>query len=449
MYDLIVIGAGPAGYVAAERAGEMGKSVLIIEKDQLGGVCLNTGCIPTKSMLFSAKLYSQALHAEVFGVGIENASFDYRAVRARTEALQADLRKGVAGLMKHAGATVVDGEATITAPGKVEVGGEVYEATNILIATGSKPFIPPIDGLIGNEKVVTNIGILCRETMVDHLCVIGGGVIGCEFADLYAMAGKKVTVIEMLPQICGNVDSELALTLQKKLKSKGVDIHVNATVTRVDDGSVHFRDKKNDNQTIEADLILVATGRAAAVEGIGLEAVGVDVVRRVIKVNEKAETNLPGIYAAGDVTGKMQLAHFAYRQGTVAVNNMFGLPDICREDAIPAVVYTDPEIASVGLTEDMARERGMDVKSAKMPLSRNGRYLAETHKERGIIKIVTGARNGEIIGVHMIGPHASEMIGAAVVMIETELCVSDIKELVFPHPTISEALRDVAFLIND
>lgn len=448
MYDIIIIGAGPAGYVAAERAGEHGKKVLIIEKDRLGGVCLNTGCIPTKSMLFSAKTYDHALHAETFGVKVKGAEFDYKTVKSRTEGIQDKLRSGIAALMKMNKVEVVTGDAKITAKNKVEVNGTTYECKDLLVCTGSRPFIPPVEGLKDNKNVITNEGILALEKMAENLCVIGGGVIGIEYANLYAMAGKKVTVIEMLPKICGATDKELSKTVQKKLESKGVKFFLSTTVTKVDGKKVTFKDKKDKEQTIEADKILVATGRAVNIEGLGLENIGVEFDRRGIKVNEKAQTNIPNVWAAGDVTGRWQLAHFASRQATVAVNNICGRNDICREDAVPAVVYTDPEIASIGLTEDLAKERGIAVKTAKFPLNNNGRYLAETDGERAVCKIVACAETNQILGVHMVGPHCSEMIASAAVMIETELRTQDIEELIFPHPAICEVIHDVMFNVK-
>lgn len=446
MYDLIIIGSGPAGYVAAERAGEYGKKVLLVEKEEhLGGVCLNWGCIPTKSMLYSAKLYDHALHADAFGVKIEGATFDYPFVKKRTEGVQDMLRKGIQGLMKKNKVEVVRGSAVITGPKSIEVEGKTYEGENLLICTGSRAFVPPIAGLENNDKVVTNVGILSQKQMADHLCIIGAGVIGTEFANLYAMAGKQVTMIEMLPQICGATDKELAKTVQKKLEKNGTTIHLSAKVTKVDGGTVFFTDKKGAEQSVAADLILVATGRAVNVEGIGLETLGVDFDRHSIKVNQKAETNIPGVYAAGDVTGRWQLAHFASRQATVAVNNMFGRPDICREDAVPAVVYTDPEIASVGLTEDLAKEKGIEVVTKKMPMSASGRYLAETNGDRGVIKVVLCKERGTVLGVHMIGPYVSEMIATACALIETELRDRDVQEIIFPHPTIGEVMHDIMF----
>ncbi len=449
MFDLIVIGSGPAGYVAAERAGEHGLKTMLVEQgEHLGGVCLNCGCIPTKSMLYSAKVFHHAKHAAPFGVKVAGVEFDYPAVKQRTEGIQNKLRGGIAALMKMNKIEVIKGSAQLTGKNSVSVNGQSYEAKNILICTGSRAFVPPIPGLKDNPNCVTNEGILAQKEMVSRLCVIGGGVIGIEFASLYATAGRSVTVIEMLPQICGNTDKELALTVQKELQNRGVTFHINAKVTGVNGATVSFTDAKGQEQKVEADLVLVATGRAVNTESLALDKAGVDFDRKGIKVDECGRTNVPGIWAAGDVTGRWQLAHYASRQATVAVNNIAGHPDRCREEAIPAVVYTEPEIASVGLTEDQAKAKGLAVKTAKFNLGANGRYLAETDGGRGVFKLVVGAERGEILGAHLVGPGVSEMIAAAAVMIEAELRVGDLREVVFPHPTIGEALHDAAYMFK-
>ncbi len=254
----------------------------------------------------------------------------------------------------------------------------------------------------------------------------------------------SVTVLEMLPQICGVTDKEIAMTIQRKLEGKGCVIHTGAKVEKIDGGTVHYTDKTGKAGTVTADRILVSTGRAVNTGGFGLENLNLDVDRRGIKVNERAETSVPGVYAAGDVTGRFQLAHYASRQSTVAVNNMFGRPDAVRETAIPAVIYTDPEAAAVGLTEDLAKEKGLKVRAVKMPLGASGRFLAETEGERGFVKAVLGER-GELLGMHVVGPYAGEMIGAACVMIENEMRAKDIQEIVFPHPTVAEIMKEIMF----
>lgn len=443
MYDLIIIGGGPAGYVAAEHAAKLGKKVMLCEKENLGGVCLNVGCIPTKSLLYGAKLYDHARHSEVFGVRTTGVEYDYAAAQTRKMQVIETLRKGVAGLMKRGKIEVCSGAATLKSATEVVVNDETFSAQNILLCTGSRPALPPIPGLNDNPKVVTSTGLLGQESLAEHLCIIGGGVIGTEFAAYYATIGRQVTVIEMLPQICGATDPDLAKLLQRRLEKRGVNFQLGATVESIADGTISFVDAKGEKQAVTADLILAAMGRVPNIEDLGLEAAGVDFSRTGIRVDDHARTNLPNIYAAGDVTGRWQLAHFATRQGTVAVHNMFGGAEICRENAIPAVVYTDPEIACVGLTEAQAREKGLAVRTAKLPLGASGRYVAETDGERGIIKVVVGEAQGEILGVQMIGPYASEMIGAAVTMIESELRVKEVSELVFPHPTVAEVMHDV------
>lgn len=445
MYDVMILGGGPAGYVAAEHAGAEGKKALLIEKSKLGGVCLNCGCIPTKAFLNSAKLYDHALHAEVFGVTVKEAAFNYEVMKKRTEKVQETLRNGIAGMMKRGKVDVVEGEGYIVNKNAIRVGDKEYEGKNILICTGSRPAIPPIPGLKDNPAVVDSTGILNAEKPAESLVIIGGGVIGIEFACFYALIGRKVTVVEMLPQICGATDLEIAKTIQRKLEGKGVSIHVNATVEKVEGNTVHFKDKTGAGQSVTAELILAATGRAANLQGMGFENLNLDMDKRCIKVNERAETSVPGVYAAGDVTGRWQLAHFASRQGLVAIHNMFGRHEICREDAIPGVIYTDPEIGTVGLTEAQAKDRGIKARVVKMPLGASGRFLAETENERGFVKAVLGEK-GELLGMHVIGSYASEMIGAACVMIENEMRAKDIQEIVFPHPTVSEIMKEVMFL---
>ncbi len=445
MRDLIIIGAGPAGYVAAEHAGAMGKNVLLVEKDKLGGVCLNRGCVPTKAFLHAAKLYDHALHGAAFGVTVEGAGFDYPVMRARTAKVQATLVNGIAAMMKKNKVEVVAGEATVLDKNTVRVGGETHRAANLLIATGSSPFMPPIPGLAGNPAVVDSTGLLAAETLAESVVVIGGGVIGIEFACFFALLGKRVTVVEMLPQICGNVESDIAMTIQRRLEGKGAKIHTGAKVDKVEGTTVFFTDKTGAAQIAAGETILCAAGRAATLSGIGLESLNLAMDKRHITVNDRAETNVPGVYAAGDVTGRFQLAHFASRQATAAVENMFGGAAICRECAVPAVIYTDPEVAVVGLSEAGAKERGVFSRAVKMPLGASGRFLAETEGVRGFVKAVLGERD-VLLGMQVVGPYASEMIGAACVMIENEMRAQDIREVVFPHPTVAEIMKEIMFL---
>ena len=439
-YDLIVIGAGPGGYVAAERAGEQGKQVLLIEKGELGGVCLNCGCIPSKTLLNSAKVYHYAAHGEAYGVKAGNPTFDLAAVMERKRKVVATLRKGVAGLMKRNKVTVVHGAAKLTSNRTVQVGDEIYEGDHVVIATGSSPARPPIPG-IENDCVYDSTRLLDIDTMPERLVVVGGGVIGCEFACFFGTLGVPVTVIEMLPEICPSVDPEIAKILRQELSRRNITFHVGARVESIGDGAVTFAvDDKQ--ETIEAGHVLVAAGRTCNVEGLGLEDLKVDVDRRGIKIDETCATNVPGVYAVGDVTGRQWLAHAASRMGEVVVHNLCGRPDRFRCDAIPGVIYTTPEVATVGLTEEQARAREIPVKTGKMPMAASGRFLAEHDGERGLCKVVVHAGTNALLGVHMIGGACSEMIFGAAAMIETEMRVREIEEIVFPHPTVSELIRE-------
>ncbi len=439
-YDLIVIGAGPGGYVAAERAGEQGKKVLLIEKGELGGVCLNCGCIPSKTLLNSAKVYHYATHGEAYGVKTENTTFDLATVMARKQKVIDTLRKGIAGLMKRNKVTVVNGTAKLVSNRTVQVGDEVYEGDSIMIAVGSSPAKPPIPG-IDNDCVYDSTRLLDIDAMPESLVVVGGGVIGCEFACFFGTLGVPVTVVEMLPEICPAVDAEIAKMLRQELTKRNITFHVGARVESIGEGEVTFSvgDKQ---ESVKASHVLVATGRTCNVEGLGLEDLKVDFDRRGIKVDDTCATNVPGVYAIGDVTGKQWLAHSASRMGEVVVHNLCGRPDRFRDNAIPGVIYTTPEVATAGLTEDQAKEQGIPVKVGKMPMMASGRFLAEHSDGRGVCKVIVHAETNILLGVHMIGGACSEMIFGAAAMIETEMRVKEIEEIVFPHPTVSELIRD-------
>jgi len=445
-YDLIVIGAGPGGYVAAERAGEQGKKVLLIEKGHLGGVCLNCGCVPSKTLLNSAKVYHYAAHGEAYGVKSRQVTFDLATAMGRKREVVETLRKGIAGLMKLNKVTVVAGSAKLVSNREVQVGDKRYTAPNILVATGSSPARPPIPG-IGNACVYDSTRILELEQMPERLIVVGGGVIGCEFACFFGTLGVPVTVIEMLPEICPAVDTEVAKLLRQELKTRNVTFHLGARVLSIGEGAVTFA-ADGKEQTLAASHVLVATGRTCNVADLGLEAAGVDFDRRGIRIDDRCATNVPGIWAIGDCTGRQWLAHSASRMGEVVVHNLCGRADRMRYDAIPGVVYTTPEVATVGLTEAAATERGIPVKTAKRPMTASGRFLAENADGRGVCKVVVHAGTGALLGVHMIGGACSEMIFGAVAMIESEMRVREIEDLVFPHPTVSELIRETALMIH-
>ncbi|HAS83884.1 MAG TPA: dihydrolipoyl dehydrogenase [Verrucomicrobia bacterium] len=445
-YDLIVVGGGPGGYVAAERAGEHGKKVLLIEKGHLGGVCLNCGCVPSKTLLNSAKVYHYAAHGAAYGVTVEGVKFDLAKAMSRKREVLDTLRKGIAGLMKMNKVEVVQGTAKLVSNREVQVGDRRFTGENILIATGSSPARPPIPG-IDNACVYDSTRLLDLEKMPERLIIVGGGVIGCEFACFFGTLGVPVSVIEMLPEICPAVDVEVAKMLRQELGKRNITFHLGARVLSIGDGEVTFAtgDKQ---ETLRAGHVLVATGRTCNVADLGLEAAGVDFDRRGIRIDDRCATNVPGVWAIGDATGRQWLAHSASRMGEVVVHNLCGRPDRMRYDAIPGVVYTTPEVATVGLTEAAAKERGIPVKTAKRPMSASGRFLAEHADGRGVCKVVVHAGTNALLGVHMIGGACSEMIYGAVVMIESEMRINEIEDLVFPHPTVSELIRETALMIH-
>ena len=449
MTDLIIIGGGPAGYVAAERAGQKGLSVTLFEKTNLGGVCLNEGCIPTKTLLYSAKTYENALYADKYGVSAENVSFAYDKMVARKDKIVRKLVAGIKAKMKGSNVNVVEGEASIVGRSEkgieVSCNGESYIAKNLLICTGSQASVPPIPGLAeAGERILTNREILAMKERPQSLVVIGGGVIGMEFASFYNSLGTKVTVIEMLPEILGNNDFEISAMLRDIYTKKGIAFNLNAKVVKVDGNKVIF-EKDGETHTVEGEKILLSVGRRAVTQGFGLENIGVELHRGGIKVDEKMRTNVPNVFAAGDVTGFSLLAHTASREGEVVVNNLTGRDDHMRYNAIPGVVYTNPEVAGVGETEESAKGKGIAYRVAKLPMAFSGRFVAENEGGNGICKVLIGEKHGEIIGVHMLGNPSSEMIYGACMAIEQEMTIEEMKEVVFPHPTVSEILKEVIF----
>lgn len=453
IFDLIVLGGGPAGYMAAERAAQGGINVVVFEKRFLGGVCLNEGCIPSKALLNSAKVYEYAAHGEKYGVTTTGAAIDHAAVVARKNNVVKQLVTGVGMTMKKLNVTVIDKPAVIT--GKTPDGFTVlsdeilYSAGKLLIATGSVPILPPIPGLregLASGFVMTNREILDLDTLPESLVVIGGGVIGLEMASYFNSVGIKVTVIEMLDRIAGPTDSEISDILLKNYKKKGVDFKLSCKVTAIGSDAVTY-EEKNETKTIPATKVLVSIGRKPFIDGIGLESIGVYTERGAIVTDDNLRTNITGVYAAGDVNGKSMLAHTAYRESEVAVNHMLDKRDTMRYNAIPSVIYTNPEVACVGETEDSAKAKRLDVKTVSVSMRMSGRYMAEVDGGNGIAKLVVDKKHNRLIGVHLIGSYASEIIYGASLMIETEMNIEAIKELVFPHPTVSEVIREALFEI--
>ncbi len=451
MFDLIILGGGPAGYNAAERAGEAGLKTLVVEGRSLGGVCLNEGCIPTKTLLYSAKIYDYAKHSEDYGVSLPNASIDHAKVVARKDKVVSQLVAGIGAKMKHAGVTVVSGKGEILGRDgdafKVKVGDEVYEGARLLICTGSEAAVPPIPGLreaVESGFAMTNREILKMTTVPKKLAVIGGGVIGLEMASYFNSIGSEVTVIEMLDHIGGPTDGEIASILLKNYKKKGVNFLLGAKVTGVGTKSVSC-ELDGKAMEIDCDCVLCAVGRRANTAGIGLESLGVLVERGAIVTNAQCRTNVAGVWAAGDVNGKSMLAHTAYREGEVAVKDMLGIKDSVNYGSIPSVIYTNPEVAAVGETSETIKAKGIEADVRSLTLRYSGRYVAENEGGDGIVKIIVDKAHNKVLGVHMIGSYASEIIYGAAMMVEREMRVSDVTKFVFPHPTVCEVIREAMF----
>jgi dihydrolipoamide dehydrogenase len=451
MIDLLIIGGGPAGYVAAERAGQAGLKVVLFEKEAMGGVCLNEGCIPTKTLLYGAKIYENVVQGEKYGVFSDAPRFDYAKMVSRKKKVVRRLVLGVEAKMKANKVTVVKGETTIvgrsSAGIEVSGNGESFIGKNLLICTGSESVILPIPGLAeAGDVVVTNREILEMNTCPESLVVIGGGVIGMEFASLYNSLGAQVTVVEMLPEILGGMDLEISAALRDIYAKKGITFYLSSKVVQVDGHKVLF-EKDGETQTVEGEKILLSVGRRPVTRGLGLENLGVELYRNGIKVDEKMRTNVPGVFAAGDVTGFSLLAHTASREGEVVVNNLTGRDDVMRYNAIPGVVYTNPEVAGVGETEESAKAKNIAYKVAKLPMAYSGRFVAENEGGSGICKVLLGEKHGEVIGVHMLGNPCSEIIYGACIAIEQEMTLKEMQEVVFPHPTVSEIIKEVLFSV--
>ena len=459
MYDLAVIGGGPGGYVAAERAGAAGLSVILFEKKELGGVCLNEGCIPTKTLLYSAKVYDYTRHADKYGVNVDGSSIDFGAIFKRKQKVVKKLVGGVRVQMKNAAVEVVKEPAVIVCKSAdgidIAAGESTYTARNLLICTGSEAAIPPIPGLregLGGV-VVTNREILAMEEKPEELVVIGGGVIGMEFASFFNSIGTKVTVVEMLPKILGPMDDEISAMLQAQYAKKGVEFNLSCKVVAVEGNEVVYENPEGNTCRAKGDKILVSVGRRANFQDIGLENIGVDLALNPagrpygIKVDDHMRTNVPGVYAAGDVTGFSMLAHTASREGEVAVNNILGKEDRMHYNAIPGVVYTNPEVAGTGLTEAEAAKKGLDYVALKLPMAFSGRFVAENERGEGLCKIIADAQSHRVLGVHMLGNPCSEIIQSACIAIEQKMTVEQLKEVVFPHPTVSEILKETAFTL--
>ncbi|HOB06261.1 MAG TPA: dihydrolipoyl dehydrogenase [Propionibacteriaceae bacterium] len=456
-YDVIVIGGGPGGYIAAERLGHAGKKVLLAEKEFVGGTCLNVGCIPTKSLLNSAKLYSHALHSEQFGVSVQGASYDWVKVQAWKEQVVSTLVGGVTTMLKKLKVEIVPEFATLVSAGVVEVGGVRKTADHVIVATGSVPVMPPIPGAKDNPRVVDSTGLLAVTEVPKRLVVIGGGVIGVEFASLFSELGSEVTVVEMLDEIVPFMDNDVAAKLRRSLSK--VAFKLGCRVTGVDPSTgsgtgVTYTTKDGKDEHVEADLVLMAVGRRPLVDGWGAKEAGLEVSGKGVVVDDTMRTNLPNVWAVGDVTGRSLLAHAAYRMGEIAVANILDPTaakrgELMRWDTIPWAVYSIPEAAGVGLTERQAKERGHTVIKATAPLVLSGRFVAENGlSQAGTVKIIADSDSGAVLGIHMLGTYAPETIWGAAAILESDLTVTDLRQVVFPHPTVSEGIREAVWALK-
>lgn len=450
-YDIAVIGAGPGGYVAAIKASQFGKKVVLIEKKYMGGTCLNVGCIPTKTLIANAHVMHTIQHAADFGITTGPISFDYSKMKARKDSVVEKMRKSLEGLVKSNGITILQGHAEFVSPHELKVRGEQNEMISfdkVIIASGSEPLdIPafPCD----HKKVLNSTSALELTTLPKTLAIIGGGYIGCEFASLYAELGVKVIILEALPMILAPQGKTISDVMTRAFIKKGIDIQTGVFVEGIDhtEGGVSIRLK--DKGPVLCDAALVAVGRRVVSDGMALEKAGVKIGERgVLAVNQKMETSVPGIYAIGDVTGKYLLAHVASHQGIVAAANACGQSASMHYEAVPAVIFTSPEVAMVGMTPEQAQEAGLPVAIGKFPFQALGKAVA-TMETEGFAQILTNKQTGQIIGAQVIGNDAASLIAEIALAMSNELTVDCIADTIHAHPTLPEAWLEAALLAND
>ena len=450
-YDVIVVGAGPGGYVAAIKAAQMGKKVALIEKGDLGGTCLNVGCIPTKTLIAHAQVLETILHAADFGITTGVVAFDYAKMKERKDGVVSKIRKSLEGLIQAHGVKIIRGEAQFTGPKELKVKGsdqQVLQGKSIIIATGSQPLeIPSIP--CDHQKVFNSTSILEMRQLPKTLAVIGGGYIGCEFASLYAELGVKVVILEALPTIVAAQGAAISQVLTAAFKKKGIDVRTGVIVEGVDVQSQGVKVRLKEQPPLEVEAVLVAVGRKVISQGLGLEHAGVLTTERgVIEVNEKMETSVPGIYAIGDTTGKVMLAHVASHQGIVAAVNATGGEAVMHYAAVPAVIFTLPEIAMVGMTLEEALEKGHAAAVGKFPFQALGKAVA-TQETEGFAQLVIDKKTGQILGAQVVGHEAASLIAEPALAIANELTVDCLTETIHAHPTLPEAWLEAAFLALD
>lgn len=443
-YQLAIIGGGPAGYTAAEIAGKAGLSVVLFEKSSLGGVCLNEGCIPTKTLLYSAKTLDAARHASKYAVKVGEAEADVPKIIARKQKVVRKLVLGIKGKLTNAGVTIVNGEAIVLDKNRIQCGEEQYECDNLLLCTGSETFIPPIPGVSEVPYWTHRDALDCKE-LPQSLVIVGGGVIGMEFASFFCSMGVKVTVIEMLDEILGGMDKELSAMLRAEYAKRGVQFLLNTKVIflegKENSVKVTFENAEGEN-VLEAEKVLLSVGRKPVTNGYGLENLNLKRTERgTIWVNEQLQTSVEGVYACGDLNGRSLLAHTAVREAEVAVHAILGKDDAMAYNAIPAVVYTNPEIAGVGATEESLKQQGIPYIVKQLPMAYSGRFVAENEGVNGVCKVLVG-EDDTILGAHLLGNPASEIITLAGMAITLGLKAEAWKKMVFPHPTVGEIFKE-------
>jgi dihydrolipoamide dehydrogenase len=455
-YDVIVIGAGPGGYVTAIRSAQLGFKTAVVEKTHLGGICLNWGCIPTKALLRSADIYHTMLHAKDYGLSAKEVSYDLGAVVKRSRGVSAQLTQGVGFLLKKNKVDVIWGAATLKGKGTIAVaaaenppkgalGAGDYSAKHIIVATGARPRSLP--GLEPDKKLVwTYFEAMVPDVMPKSLLVVGSGAIGIEFASFFRTMGAEVTVVEVLPQVLPVEDHEIAAHARKRFEKQGIKIHTEAKVTKLDKGAndvtATIELKGGKTETLKVDRVIAAVGVVGNIEGLGLEAVGVKTERGLVAADPFGRTNVEGVYAIGDVAGPPMLAHKAEHEGVICVEAIKGLhPHAMDKAKIPGCTYCNPQVASVGLTEAKAKEAGYDVKVGRFPFMGNGKAIALGEPE-GLVKTVFDAKTGQLLGAHMIGAEVTELIQGFVVAMNLETTEEELMHTVFPHPTLSEMMHE-------
>ncbi|MDR0733612.1 MAG: dihydrolipoyl dehydrogenase [Dysgonamonadaceae bacterium] len=447
IYDLAIIGSGPAGYAAAGLAGRNGLKIILFEKNNIGGVCLNEGCIPTKTLLYSAKIYQHAKESEKYGVSCDAVAFDLPKIIARKNKIVRKLAAGIRAGLNDADVETVGGEAIVRKKGdgqnamEIECNGQTYSARKLLIATGSETIIPPISGLAETGFWTSREALETKE-IPESLLIIGGGVIGIEFASFFNTLGSRVTVVEMANEILTGMDGELSALLRNELTKQGIEFRLNTTAVSVSGRRVEM-ENANGKSVSEFSKTMVSVGRKPVLTGFGLETLDLELRGNGLKVDEYMQTSRPGVYACGDVTGFSLLAHTAVREAEVAVGHMLGKNEKMSYKAVPGVVYTNPEMAGAGKTEEVLRAENIAYATKRLPMTYSGRFTVENEQGNGICKILAG-EDGAILGVHILGNPASEIIVVAGIAIEKGLTVEDLRAMIFPHPTVGEIIKEVS-----